>query len=272
MSSFSQVSIPETEFRMIKSSFINQEFKISICLPHEYANGDQSYPVLYVLDGNSVFGITAETVRLLNFFSELQGLIIIGIGYPDVSTFMATMGYRTRDLTPTETGWYQKDFRSSMSEAPSYSGEGGAAQFLQFLTHELKPLINTNYRTKPDDTALMGFSFGGLFGLYTLFNKPDAFKRYILGSPSIWWDDTIINLEKEYAGNNDDLNAWLFMSVGGEEPELMKSDMFKIASSLKNRQFKSLEMYTHYFDGDGHMSVVPAFISRSLREAYHLDT
>jgi len=79
-------------------------------------------------------------------------------------------------------------------------------------------------------------------------------------------------VQKEFASNNDDLTTWLFMSVGGEEPEYMISDMYKMANTLKSRQYKGLKMVTHFFDGEGHMSVIPAFISRSLRAAFAQNT
>lgn len=265
----SQVTIPDTEQWSIASSKINQEFCISVALPKSYAKDNQGYPVIYALDGNSIFGIVTGTVRLLDFFNELREVIIVGIGYPGVNSFKATMGFRTRDLTPTENGWYETEYKASVPDAPDHAGEGKAAQFLQFICEELMPLINANYRTLPEDNALLGFSFGGLFALYTMFNHPDLFKRYLIGSPSVWWDhETILKLEKDFAARSNDLAAWLFMSVGGNEPEFMIADMYKVATLLRGRKYKGLEMTTHLFEGEGHMSVLPAFISRGLKAAF----
>lgn len=263
------VTIPDTEQWTLSSSNINQEFSIFVALPYTYGKDNQTYPVMYVLDANSVFGIVTGTVRLLDFFNELREVIIVGIGYPDVSTFKATMGFRTRDLTPTENSWYETKYKASVPDAPEHAGEGKAAQFLQFMSKELMPFINTNYRTLPEDNALVGFSFGGLFALYTLFNQPGIFKCYLVGSPSIWWDnEMILKLENDFAAKNSDLTAWLFMSVGGEEPDFMIADMYKMANVLRGRKYKGLEMTTHFFEGDGHMSVFPSFISRGLRAAF----
>jgi predicted alpha/beta superfamily hydrolase len=34
----------------------------------------------------------------------------------------------------------------------------------------------------------MGYSLGGLFTLHVLFHHPEAYRNYVAGSPSIWWD------------------------------------------------------------------------------------
>ena len=265
---FQSVTIPDTELRTLSSANVRQEFNIFIALPHTYATGTHTYPVLYLLDANGLFGMATETFRVLNFFNEMREIIIVGIGYPGVSTFPATMGLRTRDYTPTDNDWYETSYKTSPN-APEYAGEGEAAKFLQFIREELLPFITTNYRTLPEDTGIVGYSFGGLFALYTLFHQPDTFKRYFVCSPSVWWgNEFLLGAEKDFAAKNSDLAAWLFMSVGADEPQSMLADMYAIAKALVNRKYKSLEMATHILEGAGHLSVFPPFICRALKAAY----
>jgi predicted alpha/beta superfamily hydrolase len=195
----SPVTIPDTERRMLSSSVVDQEFSIYVALPYSYTKESKAYPVVYVLDANGMFGMVTETVRLLAY-EGLPDDIIVGIGYP-VGTYTATLGLRTRDMTPTEVdaAWYD-EFISHFSEQPAYAGAGGAAHFLRIIREELMPLVNTNYRTMPEDSMLMGDSFGGLFSLYALFSQPDTFQRYVIGSPSVWWDnEVILRFEKDFA-------------------------------------------------------------------------
>jgi hypothetical protein len=140
------------------------------------------------------------------------------------------------------------------------------------------PLINSEYRTKPDDRALWGDSFGGLFGLFVLFHQPDAFNRYVIGSPSIWWDQAVaFTYESDYAANNSDLRAKVFMSVGElEEPEgvpeaaamAMVSNVYKMAELLQERNYPSLELTKHVFEGETHSSVLPMVLSRGLKVVF----
>ena len=56
---------------------------------------------------------------------------------------------------------------------------GGGAHFLAFLHEELFPFINARYRTVPDDRTLSCYSYGGTFGVFTLFNRPETFQRLL---------------------------------------------------------------------------------------------
>jgi pimeloyl-ACP methyl ester carboxylesterase len=63
---------------------------------------------------------------------------------------------------------------------------GGAATYLQHVEKELRPFIDTNFRTS--GSILAGWSFGGLFTFYTFLERPDLFAAYIAISPSLWWN------------------------------------------------------------------------------------
>lgn len=263
------VTLPTTEQHKLVSADGGREYQIFISLPHSYGASQRSYPVIYVLDGNSLFPIMTEIVRLLQLFDEISDVILVGIGYKEADTFKATMAVRTRDFTPSVSDWYNTNYRSSAPDAPESLGEGEAAMFLSVIREQLVPFIASNYRIDQEDATLVGFSFGGLFALYTLFEQPQAFKRYFICSPSIWWDKAmILEREKAYAEQHTDLPAQIFMAVGGEEPGIMVADMYRLLHILRNRQYKRLELIPHFFEGESHMSVVPAFLSRSLRAAF----
>ncbi len=261
-----QVTIPDTEIHFISSSNINQEFSIFVALPHSYASLGKAYPTLYVLDANGVFGTVTETVRMLTTLNEIPEVVIIGMGYP-VTSLTETFAVRTRDYTPTRVDEWYKEI--PLPNKPNYCGSGGAPQFLRFIREELMPFINTTYRTNPKDDAILGFSFGGLFALYALFDQPNTFQRYIIGSPTVWWDKSVIlKREQDFATNNTSLSAKLFLSVGSNENERMVTGMQTLAKTMQDRRYKNLEMTTHIFEGETHTSVAPATISRGLRVVF----
>ncbi len=76
----------------------------------------------------------------------------------------------------------------------------------------MKTLVEGRYRVDTRDQTLVGMSLGGLFALHTLFNAPASFQRYVVVSPSIWWNNRVI-LEQETASakRGDDLTANLFL-------------------------------------------------------------
>jgi hypothetical protein len=273
--SFPQVTIPHTEIRLLPSAIVADEFKLTIALPPNYGESSIDYPVLYLLDANIFFGMVTETVRLLQNGKEIPDLLNVGIGYPDDRQHL---GLRSRDLTPTPDDEYTQEWLKNKSNEKGFrikpKGSGGAKKFLRFIQRELMPFVQKHYRINPQYSVLAGDSYGGLFGLYTLFHQPETFRGYIIGSPSIWWDDRIImEYETRYAAKHADLHARVFLSVGElevfePEPAAMVTNMQMLAKQLHSRNYNGLELSTHIFDNETHLSVIPGTMSRGLRTVF----
>jgi len=140
--------------------------------------------------------------------------------------------------------------------------------FLDFLKKELFPFIESNYRIDKNKRMLSGYSLGGLFGLYALFHDPDLFSKYFIGSPSISYQDGIsYKYESNYADNNSDLRAEVFMSVGGKE-EAYGLEIKKMEGLLRSRNYDNLRLKTVVFENENHISCYPAAMSRSLLELF----
>ena len=262
------VAIPQTEGWTLRSLNVRDTFAISVALPPGYHATDRAYPVLYVLDANAVFGTVTESYRLLGFDDEICEAIIVGVGYPGVTTVADTMHLRTRDYTPTDADWYRSRY-AARGGAPDYIGEGEASTFLRFIEDELKPFITITYRTDPEDAGLVGYSFSGLFALYALLGRPGLFQRYLVCSPSTWWDDrSIFSIEQEAAARDGDLRASVLMAVGADEPAEMIAGMYDMAVRLTERNDASLSVATRVIEGAGHLEAFSAFIGRALLQAY----
>jgi uncharacterized protein len=269
-SSHPKVTIPATEQLDVYAPDINQDYRIFVALPDSYSkNPDMRYPVVYVLDGNALFGMATETARIFNMLKTIRDIIIVGIGYP-VDTFLATAGFRTRDMSPTKVnGWYESVFKPYHLGAPEGAGTGGAYNFIQFIREKLMPLIDKTYRTIPGDNGILGHSFGGLFGLYALFSQPDTFNRYIIGSAAIEWDNyMLLALAKEFITPTLENPINVFISVGGNEDSGTVSDMQRLVEILQEIHSDKLKLTAYIFEGEIHESVIPAHISRGLRMVF----
>ena len=261
MEQMNHVTLSHTVQHQFKSETIGDLFNINIALPKNYSPETRQYPVAYLTDANIFFGMVAETAWLLQYGQEIPEVIIVAIGYPDNSEHMAL---RERDLTPTQEG--------------NAKNSGGSGDFLKFISKELKPFIESSYSVNTKDSALLGDSMGGLFGLYVLFNQPEEFQRYIIGSPSIYWDNSVIlSMEQLYSEKNDTLPAKVFLSAGElealYEPAFagMLSNVAKLTETLSFRKYKKLIFESHIFKNETHLSVIPATFSRGLREIYKTD-
>ncbi len=267
------VTLPNTQVRLLKSSLVSATYKLYISLPATYANSERTYPVVYLTNGNGLFPLVRCIAEGLSGGLEIPRLIIVGIGY---ATDELAGRYRERDLLPTDASARDASRRQEFTRSGIRRGQAGL--FLRFIREELKPFIDANYRTQPDEGTYVGVSYGGLFGLYALFHHPDTFNRYIIGSPAIHHDDRItLAYESNYAANHDDLPARVFMSVGAREesddPLIEPSFRFvtnvkTLAQTLQERRYPSLQLTTHVFEDETHVSVIPATFNRGLRVVF----
>jgi predicted alpha/beta superfamily hydrolase len=266
---YATATIINTEQRQLFCKLNNQEYELYISLPDNYVNSDSTYQVIYLTDANQYFGLMEGITRNLQWGSEMPEAIVVGIGYPlrsfktDDERWDKWLAWRMRDFSPTNTAQMDRDFGKENIKS------GGAATFLQFMEQELIPFVEKNYRAKSKDRTFVGFSLGGLFGLYSLFQKPGLFQNYIIGSPSIWSDNKVIlQIEKTYADTHKDLPGRVFMSAGELEEEInagMVRNMLEMNSILKNRQYKSLHTNIAVLEGETHMSAPSISFQRGLR-------
>jgi predicted alpha/beta superfamily hydrolase len=269
------VTLPNTKVQLLESWIVNDTYKLNISLPVTYANSDRTYPVVYLADGNGLFPLVRCIAEGLSAGLEIPRLIVVGIGY-DTDRSMDWERYRERDLLPTDASATDASRRQAFTRTGIRRGQAGP--FLRFIRQELKPFINANYRTDPDDSTYMGTSYGGLFGLYVLFHHPDTFNRYVIGSPAIHHDNRVtLWYESHYAADHDDLPVRVFMSAGAREevddPLIEPSFQFvtnmkRLAKTLRERRYPGLQLTTHVFEDETHGSVVPATFCRGLRVVF----
>lgn len=234
MSNLPFATIPATEVRTILSSVVGQEYLISVALPFHYdEHPEKTYPVIYVLDANLFFGLVTDMVRVMNvrvpFCNELPDAIIVGIGYPANNSLADShaqwMHRRMRDFLPVADEWAEKFIQENFP-VQNPIASGGADRFLQFIQQELMPMIESEYRVDPIDRMLIGHSWGGSFALYTLFNQPHLFQRYVVVSP-----DLSFKYEHKYIEQLDNLSVRLYLAAG--EAELSGDERSRFESFIR---------------------------------------
>ena len=146
------------------------DYPIGIYVPPSYANGTALYPVIYITDGDAPF---PPDGRFANFKKILErrhiDAILVGIG--------GTARRNTDFVLP------------------------GARAYHAFITQELIPFIELQFRADPKRRVLSGISLGGSFALTSLFlEAPDRlyFADYISAEGS-FYQPTFIALEKQFS-------------------------------------------------------------------------
>lgn len=151
---------------------------ISVWLPPGYGSeAKQRYCVLYAHDGQNLFDPRTsfagvdwglhESLLRLKAAGRIRNTLVVGI-------WNTPQRYREYDpqrvfaeyLNPKEQVLYGREHGRPLADL-----------YLQFLVQELKPFIDSNYRTRPGvaDTFLLGSSMGGMISAYALCEYPQVF-------------------------------------------------------------------------------------------------
>ena len=145
----------------------NQMRTLHIYLPDDYDETDERYPVMYFWDGHNLFydedATYGKSWGLLEFMNSWEKkMIVVGIEC-------------------------SHEGNARLSEYYPYSGASGflegvvgmGEETMQFMIHELKPMIDREYRTYSfrEATGIAGSSMGGLMSLYAVICHNDVFSK-----------------------------------------------------------------------------------------------
>ena len=275
------ITIPGTEVHQLHSDIVGDDYEIYVVPPPPiFATGP--VPVVYVTDGNLLIPSAAGAVRVLVPIGDIPPVMLVGIGYPVGGDVIAMQRAATRDLSPIYSERIAANARSTFGIKDVEMG--GSAQYLEFITQELHPWLKERYAVT-DDRTIAGPSRGGWFGAWTLFHHPEAFDRYIIGSPPFHHSHSPEPWEADYAASHSDLKATVFLAAGGAEdvPGPHMSEQWAAAISgedfaagakrlgdrLASRKYPGLRLRTEIFPGETHFSLMtgPLF-PRGLRYVF----
>ena len=177
----------------LASDVLGELRTVDVHLPANYASSFERCPVLIVLDPSQHFRHVAATTDLLARARAIPPMIVVGVHSTD----------RRRDLTPTEV--------------QGFPDSGGADTFLNFLVDELVPWLDRRYRTAPY-RVVVGESWGGLFGVHALIQRPDAIQGCIALEPRLGWGDGAVASALELAlAERETWRASLHLARSGEQ-------------------------------------------------------
>ena len=233
------------------SKFLPTDRDVLVYLPPGYAREKhRRYPVLYLHDGQNLFdGATSfipgqewrvdETAQSLIESRAIEPVIIVGI--------YNTGKERVDEYTP--------------SADPKIKMGGKAELYGRLIVEELKPFIDSHYRTKSDakDTGLGGSSLGGLVTMYLGLRYPNVFGKLAVVSPSVWWDNRRILGDVSAFGSKQHARIWLDM--GTDEGPNAASDARSLRDALVAKGWR-LGADLEYFEAVGAKHTETAWAQR----------
>ena len=123
-----------------------RSYVLSVALPEDYHASRKRYPVVYILDGDILFGMAASLTMSAAWAQEAPELIAVGIGY-GVDSY--DQWAKLRELDLALPGATSHDATTANSPQPDL--------FLQTLREDIVPFVDHTYRTLPDDRCLYGY-------------------------------------------------------------------------------------------------------------------
>lgn len=218
----------------IDSKILQEQRKLWIYIPQ---GSDETYPVVYLLDGDAHFFSTAGMIHQL---STVNGNTIspkmIVVGIPNTN--------RTRDLTPSKPSPGDEP----MMPPAMLTNAGGGENFISFIESELIPYIDSKYPTEPYKT-FVGHSLGGLMVMHTFLNKPDLFNAFVAIDPSMsWHKQKLLQEIKETEIGEMYENKTLFMGFANTLPSGMDTATVKTDQSPMTAHVRSILELDEYLN------------------------
>jgi hypothetical protein len=241
-----------------------RDYQVFVQLPASYEKEPaRRYPVLYVTDADYAFPVLRQVGRRLG--SSVQEFILVGVSYAVGEEGMPS---RRRDYTPTANG---------AEGAPEDAEHGGGAAHAAYLRDQVLPYVAQRFRTDETQRLFLGHSYGALLGTQILLSEPSLFSGYVLGSPSYWFDQHVMErMEKASAATLKDMPAKVYFYIGeyeakrvGDPRYLQDDDMVEDARrmerTLRGRGYPSLVMRLDVLNDEDHLSIAPRGFTQGLR-------
>lgn len=243
--------------RQVWFSPARQERTLHLYLPDDYAFSDERYPVMYMFDGHNLFFDSDATYGkswgMKNFLDYWDKKIIVaGIECSHEGNARLT------EYCPYywNSGWAGEVF-------------GTGEDTMRWMVDELKPLIDSEYRTWPhrEATGIGGSSMGGLMALYAGICHNDVYSKMACVSSAISFCGQ--ELRDAIASHPLNPDSRFFLSWGGRETRSAKGRaiMKSCNKSMNDRLYKKgCSPYMFYQQDGGHCEAdwerqVPLFMN-----------
>lgn len=241
----------------IHSKLLEENRILNIYLPEGYKQEEATrYPVIYLLDGSAdedfIHVVGLVHYNSFSWVDRLPKSIVVGIANID----------RRRDFTFPTT--IEDDKRL-------YPSTGASDKFISFIESELQPYIDRKYKTNTSKT-IIGQSLGGLLATEILFKRPHLFEKYIIISPSLWWDNgSLLDVQPEIPEEGFYHQTDIYIGVGkegkapGNSTHIMEEDAKLLSNKIREMKINNVNVYFDYLPQEDHATVAHQAILNAFR-------
>ena len=240
------MAIKTIEFTMAQYADKRKK-KVDIWTPKGYDKNDKTkrYPVIYMHDGQAVFGDTLDNIWGAGFHVDATINEIVKAG--DIGSIVVAIysqPERERELGPAWPLHTADDERMKalMGTGLVFDPPSGD-KYSKFIVETLKPYVDAHYNTLQDreNTGVGGASMGGAISFYMALAFPEVFGYAMCLSPALFlYPEDALNNELDkldiknfkhyprmylYSGGNmtgDILEGWIYKCPGFADEALIK--------------------------------------------------
>jgi predicted alpha/beta superfamily hydrolase len=242
-------------YALFTSKFVPPR-NVDVWLPPGYSKNRRArYPVLYMHDGQNLFdprtsyggvdwGVDETMTRLIDQ-GVLREAIVVGVW----NTQRRVAEYMPRKAVTSAS---TKDLKG----VPENDGEEIVSdEYLKFLVRELKPFIDSRYRTLPNraNTFIMGSSMGGLISAYAACEYPQVYGG--AGCVSTHWpagDGAMIDYLKTHLPKPRAHKFYFDFGTETLDAQYAPFQMRADEVMLRAGYTEGLDWVTRKFDGEEH--------------------
>ncbi|MEO1136387.1 MAG: alpha/beta hydrolase-fold protein [Pseudomonadota bacterium] len=231
-----------------QSSILEEDITILIGLPFNYQPESMTYPIVFHTDGDVMFSMGTEILRLMSFERSAPPVISVGVSYGGFPEWLAA---RARDYHPSA----------------SDPNKEGVAKFLRVLEEEVIPFVRENYATSENGHVLYGHSSGGLLALYAALSESTSFDFILASSPSVEEEPEWIEQLLHEAGA--DTAKAIFISLGEAETKT-RPLLDSFVNELSAKSARNNIRYVIIPDMP-HMAVIPPAYAAGMKYLFGVE-
>lgn len=227
-------------YKDFNSTKLGTSRDIKIQLPRSYTTGYKSYPIIVVLDGDYMFEIVAGNVDYASYWEDIPEAIVIGINQ---------YGSRDEDLAYSEQNGFPVD---------------SGADFFEFISMELIPYIEKNYRTEKFKVAV-GHGKTANFINYFLLKEVPLFNAYIAISP-----DLVPNMETFIASKLSKIESktFYYTTTSNKDIKVLRQKTEALNTAIKNIDNNNVLSTFNKFNDVTHYSLPAHALPKALESIF----
>ena len=230
----------QTIYKEINSEKLGESRQLKIQVPRNYDTSDKKYPVVVVFDGDYLFEIVAGNVDYAAYWEDMPEAIVVGIN--QYQKREADCFYSEQNSLPIETG----------------------AAFFEFVSMELIPFIDKNFRTENFKVAVGHGQTANFINYYLLKGVP-LYQAYISLSPSLAPDMKTYLTEKM---PKLEQKIFYYLAAANNDKGNIKEETEALAKSISSIENDNLLDHSEVFTDATHYSLPAQAIPKALQKIF----